>query len=90
MPDIETPFCIGSVCDAGDHFLPFAQTNVFRIQISAARALYWIVSTRPGKPAQFYSWDDNGGLITFRNFQYQISHVAGVSGTRVPLHRPVQ
>lgn len=64
------PYCQnqGGLCDPGYMDFAFAETKVFRKDITATHVLYTIeVGTRR------YSWENRDGKIYFRNYQYQLA-----------------
>jgi len=66
------PYCLPSgVCDAG--YIPFnyETTKVYQRTVTPGHEVY-VLLIGSGPRVTHYSWEDNRGLITFRNFQYQI------------------
>lgn len=67
------PYCApgAGTCDPGYIFLHYDKAQIFHRALAAGDDLYTILQTVNGKLFH-YSWENNQGAITFRNFQYAL------------------
>ena len=60
-------------CDPGDQFFPLGATQVTRTKISEKHFIYTILLNTDNKVSR-YTWENNDGLIIYRNYQYMLSN----------------
>ncbi|MBI4405878.1 MAG: hypothetical protein HY537_17090, partial [Deltaproteobacteria bacterium] len=67
---IEVPYCIPDQgCDEGVHEFPFSETSLFERKFSDNRRIIVLTNVIEGI-RYYFSWEENGPSIVFRNYQY--------------------
>lgn len=70
---IEAPYCTpdGSFCDLGYRSFSYANTEVYRKEISTTETLYTFLVKET--PMQVFHWEDRSTKVLFRNYQYTLA-----------------
>lgn len=70
---VEAPYCLpdGSFCDLGFNVFSYANTEVYRNELSPTEILYTLLIKDTA--LKVYHWENRSSKIVFRNYQYSLA-----------------